>query len=196
MSFSSFFPGEETSAHLVAESLFGFWPSIELFTGLLGTISGSEIFLGTLRNSLYAEHYETKQLGLTGECRLSRSRNGELMLLQELNILRAKMQGRGEGTRIFQRQVECCRQLGIRQIVMFGRRNRLECGYYTLPRFGFDARLPQKIQTLLPAEFRHATTLKKLFQTPEGKKWWKQNGITLACPLVYRISEEDEEKVD
>ena len=188
MSFFKFFPGEETSAHLVAENLFGFWPSIEQFTALFGTIPGSEIFVGTLQNSLYAEHYETKRLGLTGECRLSRSRNGELLLLQELNILRTEMHGRGEGARIFQRQVECCRQLGIRQIVMFGRRNRLECGYYTLPRFGFDARLPQKIQTLLPAEFRQSIMLKELFQTAEGKKWWKRNGITLARPLVYRVN--------
>ena len=189
MSFSSFFPGEKISAQVVAESLFGFWPSDEQFTDLLGTISGSEILLGTLQNGLYAEHQETKRLGLTGECRLCRSRNGELILLQEINILRAEMRGRGEGTKIFQRQVECCRQLGIRQIVMLGRRNRLECGYYTLPRFGFDARLPQKIQAVLPAEFRNSTTLKELFQTAEGKKWWKRNGITLVCPLIYRIHE-------
>ena len=191
MTFSSFFPGEEISAHLAAENFFGFWPSVEQFAGLFGTISSSEIFMGTLQNSLYAEHHETKRLGLTGECRLTRSRNGELILLQELNILRSEMRGRGEGAKIFLRQVECCRQLGIRQIVMLGRRNRLECGYYALPRFGFNARLPQKIQTLLPAEFRQSTMLKELFQTAEGKKWWKRNGITLACPLVYRVNYEE-----
>jgi len=186
----SFFGNEEWAARKLANSFFGSWPSSDVLTDVVGAIAKSEIFVGNLQNRLYVEHFETEQLGLTGTCRISRTRKGELVLFQDLSILRADKRNCGEGTKIFQRQVESCQQLGIRRIVMFGRKNRTEWGYYVLPRLGFDGPIPKEIQSQLPKEFQKTTTLGQLFETIEGRSWWKQNGQTLLWPLIYRIKSE------
>ena len=182
-----FFGNEELSARTLADNLFGGWPASDLLTNAIGAIAGSEIFVGNLHNRFYVEHYEVDRLGLTGTCRISRNRKGELVLFQELTILRADQRNRGEGTKIFHWQVEGCKQLGIRKIIMPGRKNRLEWGYYVLPRFGFDGPLPKEIPSQLPQRFQQARTLGELFETGEGRAWWKQNGVALPWPLTYWV---------
>jgi len=154
----------------------------------VGAVAGSEIFVGNLHNRFYVEHDEPDQLGLTGTCQIFRNRKGELVLFQELSILQAEKRGRGEGTKLFHRQVEACKELGIRRIQMFGRKNRLEWGYYVLPRFGFDGPLPKDARLRLPQEFPQAATLGMLFETDEGRSWWKQNGTALPYPLSYHVA--------
>ena len=186
-----FFGNEELAARTLTRNLFGGWPAPDLLQATIGATSGSEILVGNLHNSFYVEHYEADQFGLTGTCRISRSRKGELILFQEMSILRADKRGQGEGTKIFYRQIEGCKQLEIRRIIMFGRKNRLEWGYYVLPRFGFDGPLPKEVQLHLPKRFQQPLTLGKLFETDEGRSWWKQNGLALPYPLSYRIAGED-----
>ena len=186
-----FFRNEEWAARTLGLNLFGGWPTHDLLKEAIGATCSSEIFVGNLQNRFYAEHYEADHFGLTGHCRITRNRKGELVLFQELSIHRSDKRGRGMGTKVFHRQIEACRQLGIRQIVMFGRKNRLECGYYVLPRFGFDGPLPKETQLRLPKQFQQSTTLGKLFETSEGRSWWKQNGIALPYPLSYHIAGED-----
>ncbi len=182
-----FFGNEEFSARTLGEAFFGFWPPQDIFHLLIGAEGGSELFLGTLYRHLYLEHYETDRLGLSGICRIGKSPRGDLTLVQELNIHRADKRNRGEGRVIFQRQLEACRELGIRRIVMIGRRNRVEWGYYALPRFGFDAFLPQEIRERIPPQLREATTLSELFQAAEGREWWRANGRTMHVPFVYQV---------
>jgi hypothetical protein len=186
-----FFRNEELAARTLAQHLFGRWPSSDLLKAAVGATYGSEIFVGNLQNRFYVEHYEVRQFGLTGSCRITRNRKGELVLLQELSIHRSDKRGRGMGRKVFHRQVESCKQLGIRQIIMFGRKNRLEWGYYVLPRFGFDGPLPKESQLRLPKQFEQPTTLGKLFETSDGQSWWRQNGIALPYPLSYQITGED-----
>ena len=186
-----FFGNEELSAGTLAENLFGGWPAPDLLTDAVGAVRRSEIFVGSLRNRFYVEHYEMDQLGLTGSCRISQNRKGELVLFQELSIFRADKRNCQEGTKIFQRQIEGCKQLGIRKIIMFGRKNRLEWGYYVLPRFGFDGPIPKEARSQLPKDFQQFTTLGKLFETTEGRSWWKQNGMAIPWPISYQIAEKD-----
>ena len=186
-----FFGNEELSARALAENLFGGWPTSDLLTDVVGAVHRSEIFVGSLQNRFYVEHYEMKQLGLTGTCRISRDRKGELVLLQELSILRADKWNCREGTKIFQRQLDGCKQLGIRRIIMFGRKNRWEWGYYVLPRFGFDGPIPKETQSQLPKDLQQFSTFGKLFEIAEGRSWWKQNGKTIPWPISYRITEKD-----
>ena len=186
-----FFRNEELAARTLARNLFGGWPTSDLLAGAVGAVSNSEIFVGYLQNRLYVEHYEADHFGLTGHCRISRNRKGELVLFQELSILRDDKRNQGTGTRVFHRQIESCKHLGIRRIVMFGRKNRLEWGYYVLPRLGFDGPLPKEVQLQLPKPFQQFATLGKLFETSEGRDWWKQNGIAIPYPISYRIAGED-----
>jgi len=186
-----FFNNEELAARTLSHNFFGTWPTPDLLMGAVGAIPCSEIFVGNLQNRFYVEHYEADQLGLTGSCRITQDRKGELVLFQELSLLRADQRNQGMGTQIFYRQVEACKQLGIRRIVMFGRKTRLEWGYYVLPRFGFDGPLPKEIQIQLPKELQHPTTLGEIFETSEGRSWWKQNGLALPYPISYRIGGKD-----
>ena len=185
-----FFRNEEFATRTLAQDLFGGWPPTDLLKEAIGATCHSEIFVGNLQNSFCVDHYETDRFGLTGSCRISRSRKGELVLFQELSILRSDKRGQGLGTKVFHRQIEGCKQLGIRRIVMFGRKNRLEWGYYVLPRFGFDGPLPKETQKRLPEHFQRPITLGKLFETGEGRSWWKQNGLALPYPLSYKIEVE------
>lgn len=144
--------------------------------------------MGTLHRHLYLEHYETDRLGLSGSCRIGKLPRGGLYLAQDINIHRIDVRNRGEGRAIFQRQLEACRELGIRRIAMFGQRNRVEWGYYVLPRFGFNAPLSENIRDLLPTQLCEATTFVDLLQTNEGRNWWKVHGRTIHVPFVFEVA--------
>ena len=54
-------------------------------------------------------------------------------------------------------------------------------GYYTWPRFGYDAELEDDnfdtpVFKALSEKFSEARTLLDVMSTPEGRAWWKQNG--------------------
>ncbi len=182
-----FFPGERKSFDGLAQSFFGIMPSKKILFELFGATEHSELFLGTLQRKLYAEHYESEFLGLTGTGRVHRSKTGRLSLYQEIHILRKTQQSLGEGRRIFNRQIEICRKLGIRRILMLGHKTEHQYGYYVLPRFGFDAPLPERVLSELPVSLRGVRRIEELFRSEEGKNWWKKNGVGFSVPLVYEV---------
>lgn len=84
--------------------------------------------------------------------------------------------------KMFQTQVEAAQKLGIKKLTTFaaGYLNdpQRQNGYYTWPRFGFDAPLDEDEQDFLQEEqlpFSGAQTLNELFSAG-GKDWWKTNG--------------------
>ncbi len=182
-----FFPGERKTFGRLVQSFFGEMPTKTMLFELFGATEHSELFLGTVQQKLYAEHYESKFLGLTGTGRVLRSKTGRLSRYQEIHIRRQTKQALGEGRRIFNRQIEICRKLGIRRILMFGHKTGLQRGYYVLPRFGFDAPLPEGILSELPVSLCDAQRIGELFRSEEGKNWWKKNGVGFPFPLVYEI---------
>jgi hypothetical protein len=52
-------------------------------------------------------------------------------------------------------------------------------GFTIWPRMGFDARLPQHLVSKLPPDLSHAKSLLDLHATPEGTRWWAENGEDL-----------------
>ena len=52
-------------------------------------------------------------------------------------------------------------------------------GYTIWPRMGFDAPIPFHLKQKLPESLAHCNTLLDLHATPEGTKWWKQNGTDI-----------------
>jgi hypothetical protein len=52
-------------------------------------------------------------------------------------------------------------------------------GYTIWPRMGFDAPLPSSIKAKLPPDLSHAKSLLDLHATPDGTRWWRDNGEDL-----------------
>lgn len=186
-----FFPGERDGVLLWINTFMHKGISRNALTHLLGAVEDSEIFLGTLHGRLYAEHYELNRLGLVGCVRISRSSTGSLRLFQELRILKAEMRSQGEGTRIFQRQKESCRKIGVDQIIMFGRRSPLEWGYYVLPRFGFEGFVSEDVCSKIPRRMESGRKIQDLFKSEQDRIWWKTHGTTIPFPLVLQLDKTD-----
>jgi hypothetical protein len=49
-------------------------------------------------------------------------------------------------------------------------------GYTIWPRMGFDAPIPYNLKQKLPESLSHANSLLDLHATPEGARWWRDNG--------------------
>lgn len=56
-------------------------------------------------------------------------------------------------------------------------------GYTIWPRMGFDAPLPFHLRNKLPETLSHCRSLLDLHATPEGTRWWKDNGVGLDVQL-------------
>jgi hypothetical protein len=86
----------------------------------------------------------------------------------------------GGGTAHFAGQVANARRAGVSRIDTYaaradGRYN----GYYTWPRLGYDARLPDLGRTAelaRPASVAGATTLREVMADPAGRDWWRRHG--------------------
>lgn len=123
--------------------------------------------------------------------------------------------GRGIGIDIFSKQVEEAKSRGVAQIDTLAARQEARPGrvamngYYTWPRFGYDAELskmdfsssylnyargldPGAPGLLDRAAFKRerlrfieeefgAKTLLDLMDSPAGREWWKRNGETVEC---------------
>jgi 8-oxo-dGTP pyrophosphatase MutT (NUDIX family) len=88
---------------------------------------------------------------------------------------------KGKGTQVFADQVEAAKKLGVAYMVADGSKTGGENGYYTLPRWGYDGAVPPAAAAKLPPDLKAAAgnppTLGGLMSTPEGRAWWKANGV-------------------
>ena len=85
--------------------------------------------------------------------------------------------------------VEAARKAGVSRIVLNAAGNSSATkgsvtstpwrGYTIWPRMGFDAPLPASIRAKLPPDLSHAKSLLDLHATPEGTRWWRDNGEDL-----------------
>jgi hypothetical protein len=85
--------------------------------------------------------------------------------------------------------VEAARKSGVSRIVLNAAGNSSATkggvtatpwrGYTIWPRMGFDAPLPASIKSKLPPDLSHAKSLLDLHATPEGTRWWRDNGEDL-----------------
>ncbi len=106
-----------------------------------------------------------------------------------------KTKGTGFGAKFFARQVEGCRKAGIKYIENLSARSESMNGYYTWPRFGYDAPLTENYIDLavvraVRAQFPDAKTLLDVMATPEGREWWKENGGDIS-PNRFDCSSDD-----
>ena len=110
--------------------------------------------------------------------RFIEKRGNELVLKNNSLMIDPKHQGQGLGTKILSMQVEQATKMGIDRIeaTAAGRPGSTMNGYYTWPRLGYDAKIPDKIKTKLPDQFKQAESILDLYSLPGGSEWWKENG--------------------
>ena len=95
------------------------------------------------------------------------------------HILLRRMRRKGLGLRIFHRQLENAKALGVSRIETRAGRSNDENGYYTWPRFGFDGPLPEQIVENLPLGLEDARNVLELMGCEKGRLWWKEHGETV-----------------
>lgn len=108
--------------------------------------------------------------------------DGSLNLSNNAFFLRPSAQGSGFGTQVFASQIKGCIEAGVSTVRTTAGRGdyggeRMN-GYYTWPRLGYDAPLSVDQLAKLPPALAGAKTVLDLYETPEGRAWWKASGTT------------------
>jgi hypothetical protein len=85
----------------------------------------------------------------------------------------------GLGTRIMAHQVREAARLGVAYIELTAVRGPWANGYYTWPRLGYNAPLPDALAATLPPDLRDARDLEGLFDRTGGAQWWREYGQTI-----------------
>lgn len=99
-----------------------------------------------------------------------------------------KAQGAGLGSEIFANAVDATKDSGFDYVKLHAAQynpqdpDKPHNGYYTWPRFGFDADiddLKRGVQTQIRDKFPKADTILDVMSSKEGRDWWKANGSDL-----------------
>ena len=94
----------------------------------------------------------------------------------ELPGVDAQATGGGLGTQYIGRMVEFAAKLNVNRLQCKAVRSATENGYYTWPRLGFDALIPDELVKQLPESLKGATKLSDLMKNAKGRAWWKKHG--------------------
>ena len=181
-----FFRGERENADEAACQLFGRRLEAWEYAGLAGAPDDAMVEVGTLGGWLYLElssppgqAYRTFQLVL-------RVRQSLVLANDGFQILSKRQQRRGLGLRVFARQLDHARRLGICRIETVAGRRSNENGYYTWPRFGFDGRLPPSIRESLPPGLDRCQSVLDVMDREAGRDWWRAHGISM--PVTFDVT--------
>ena len=180
-----FFLGERGDAEGAARQLFGRTLKPWEYAGLAGALDGARVEVGTLSGRLYIElsgpPHETYRTVLC----IARDRRSLVIAHEGFQIVRRQQQGCGLGLRVFTRQLDHAQRLEIRHIKTVAGRACGENGYYTWPRFGFDAPLPLDVRRTLPPGLVGAACVLDVMACPVGRQWWRHYGTPL--PLTFDL---------
>ena len=174
-----FYWREERAIERIAERLFDHELAPRHYAGLAGAPDAAHVHVGTYHDGLYldtsdpvAAHYRTIQIVRRVDDRL-------VIVNDRFHVHAKRLQRKGLGLKIFHRQVDNARSLGIARIETLAGRRADENGYYTWPRFGFDGPIPKELRPHLPPQFQHARTILDLIETKPGRQWWRDHGRTI-----------------
>lgn len=169
---------ESPEATRMIAALFGQDVSRERIAGAIGALDGASIKFAVegRRLVVYAKHPD-----VTHQVRHIYRKGRRLVLYNEL-FMKAPMARPGVGADMLARQVEFAPGLGFKGITTEAA-GSIDSdtfnGYYTWPRFGYDAPIPSYLRSDLPANLRSARTILDLFETDAGREWWRQHGETV-----------------
>lgn len=111
--------------------------------------------------------------------------DGRLTVYNAQFFLRPSRSGTGFGTDVFTSQVRGAIDAGATVISTTAGKGRAMDGspmngYSTWPRLGYDADLEDSQRRRLPPSLKGARTVLDLYETKEGRDWWKQHGSMMS----------------
>ncbi len=118
---------------------------------------------------------------------IKRDNNGRLVLHANSFQVNDDVRGQGIGASVFDRMTKQAKSLGVDRIETNAAGGAFN-GYYTWPRFGYDANIPKEWKSALPEGFENAGKLSDLMKSEDGRKWWKENG--LGMKMSFDLKEE------
>ena len=183
----AYYPGERSKALRAARGLFRRALCGWEIAGLTGAPEDGAVDVGICGGCLYFDMYQPTTFDYHAIYRLRALDGCPIATIDAFVIRRPWLRRRGLGLRIFCRHLYFARRLGIRQIKTLAGRGPGENGYYTWPRFGFNAPLPPAIQRRLPPELQPARTVLDLMHSPPGRLWWQSQGGPIQ--VVFDLAE-------
>ena len=182
-----FSSGERQHAGQIARRLFGRSLPPWQYAGLTGAPDDARVEVGTCNRELYLETSDPIANRYRGHSYVRRV--GIVLVVEKagFHIQLRSMQRRGLGMRVFHRQLENAKALGVARIEAVAGRRHDENGYYTWPRFGFDGPLPEEVKRRLPPGLRRAAALLDLMACETGRRWWRRHGCTI--PVAFDLAD-------
>ena len=116
--------------------------------------------------------------------------DGSVEVYNAIFFLRPNAQGDGFGTKAFAGQIAAAVEHGVARVRTTAGRGTLDGvpmnGYATWPRLGYDAPLTDGQRKRLPAGLKGAKTVLDLYESKEGRDWWRENGTTTS--MTFDVS--------
>lgn len=169
---------DPTTARATATRLFGHPLTDADVASLVGAQRGDQVEVYGSRTELDI-HLIGANYAYDAGREVRRGADGRPMLSNQFFVVADEAaRGHGMGTRVFADQVRAAQRLGISHIETMAVRDAGYNGYYTWARLGYNADIPSRLVSRLPPSLAGARTLHDLMRTPEGRTWWKVNGIT------------------
>ncbi|MEN6449325.1 MAG: hypothetical protein ABFC96_02445 [Thermoguttaceae bacterium] len=179
-----FLLGERRAAERITRRLFGRPLRPSDYAGLAGAPDTAIVEIGASDDRLYIE---MRDAGSTTRgyyyVYLAAS---PILLIDGFRIGTRTMHRHGLGLQMFYRQARNAARLGVTRIEAVAGRRGDENGYYSWPRYGFDAPLPPRFRRSLPDDWQHLRGLLHLMSSERGRQWWRQHGFTL--PVAFDLA--------
>lgn len=183
----SFLAGERREVQRAAERLFDLRLRTWDYAGLAGAPDDARVELGTYEDQLYMEISDPIGNGYRVHLCVLRIEADLVMINEGFQIQVESMQRKGLGLRIFHRQLDNSKALGVTRIEAVAGRRHDENGYYTWPRFGFDGPLPATVKHNLPLGLEDVHTVLDLMECEKGRLWWRHHGCTI--PVAFDLAQ-------
>jgi hypothetical protein len=196
--YSTSSPISESELARVTSEMFGFPLTAHQVAALSGAYFAENITIALAPNGflIRADGSEI----VNWQRSITRDRYGQILVRNIGASLSEQSQRSGIGTQATIVAVEAAGRLGVDRIEVEAIRSPGVSGYYVWPRLGFDADLPDtaiaQLQdaTELPANVRAASTFRELMATPEGRRWWFENGSSVS--LTFEIGRGSNSEID
>ncbi|MEN6557201.1 MAG: hypothetical protein ABFC54_03375, partial [Thermoguttaceae bacterium] len=167
----AFFLGERTAADRIARRLFGRAIQPSRYAGLAGAPDDARVTVGVSGGRLYLEMYDPIAAAYCGYYYLYSKKSAVVLLNDGFWINVGRLGGGGLGLQMFYRQVRNAMRIGVDRMEAVAGRSDRENGYYSWPRYGWNARLPDSVRRQLPVPMKRCRTLLDLMVCREGRTW-------------------------